>query len=72
MPGTLALASHLGRSAAVILSLLDHSTSGEPVSEALKAAAHEASQDLLALSQDLPAVSAKRGPTTEPGAITEA
>ena len=53
MSGILDLASHLRRSAAVILSLLDHINSGEPVNEALQAAAYEAARDLLALSQDL-------------------
>jgi len=40
--------------AAVIPALLDHIRSGEPVSEELKAAAHESSQDLYALSENLP------------------
>ena len=53
MSGILDLASCLRRGAAVILALLDHSNSGEPVSETLKAAAYEAARDLLALSQNL-------------------
>ena len=72
MSGILDLASHLRRGGAVILSLLDHSNSGEPVSEALKAAAYEAAQDLLALSQNLArSESAKREATTDPKASTE-
>ena len=72
MSGILDLANHLRRGAAAIQSLIDHSNSGEPVSEALKAAAYEASRDLLALSQNLARSEREAGTDDRSESSTEA
>jgi hypothetical protein len=47
------LAPYLRRGAAVIQALLDHINGGQPISEEMMAAAREAAQDLIALSENL-------------------